>query len=381
MWQRIYIHLAVYNNFYLFIVGFLFWLGINISIHFIFDEDFDIKTMQEQGDHYNIEYENRLDTLDINNTTKPTGLEEWDYCDIGYGVVDLDNYNTEYEVMDLDNYNIESQNRMDILVNIIENKNRMESTASIISIERPPVPYTDDFSLVHEGTVQREIEKQEITPEVTIQVTPAEFTASNINENKEQLLKEKELYDSLKEKYPQIDFSAIKKKKHVTWAPDVKDNEKPNNYHPLVKEYQKVLPPLPNKTFVPSQHLDVLTGNVLLRLTDLHANDNDVELIKNTTFKTLQDDPLYSEWKVNSERDMRNSEHPSNQMVSICREICIFCSQSGDREKQNIGNIVAHIGTCIVVLNSMNYLGQDPSHYLNSELYDTTFNSFFKSHL
>ena len=114
MRQRIYIHLAIYNNFYLFTVGFLF----NISTSFIFAEDFDIKTMQEQWDHYNIEYENRLDIWDINNTTKPTAQEEWDH------------YNFEF-------------------------KNRIES---IISIERPPVPYTDDFSLVHEGTVWRETE-------------------------------------------------------------------------------------------------------------------------------------------------------------------------------------------------------------------------------
>ena len=138
---------------------------------------------------------------------------------------------------------------------------------SIISIERPRVPYIDNFSLVHEGTVWGETEEPEIT------TTPAELAASNINEN---------------------------------------------------------------KPFDPQSHLDTLTKEVLTRLTDLHANDNDIELIKNTTLTTLQNDSLYSEWKVNSERDIKNKKHASNQMISICKEICIFCSQSGDPQKQII---------------------------------------------
>ena len=168
------------------------------------------------------------------------------------------------------------------------------------------------------------------------------MAASNINENKEQLLKEKDILASLK-KPQDVDFNIIKKK-----------------YKNLSDKYRKLVPPLPNQPFDPQSYLDTLTKEVLTRLTDLHANDNDVELIKNTTFKTLQDDPLYSEWKVNSERDIKNKKHPSNQMIEIC-------SQSTDPQKQRI-----------VVLNSMNYLGQDPSHYLNSELYDTTFDNFFK---
>ena len=93
---------------------------------------------------------------------------------------------------------------------------------------------------------------------------------------------------------------------------------------------------------------------------------------------TLQNDSNLLAWKIDLEGNIKNDNHPANKMIALCREVSKFCSLSTDPEKQMMATVMAHIGTCITVINAASVLGQDPYQFLNHELYETTLDNFFK---
>jgi hypothetical protein len=189
------------------------------------------------------------------------------------------------------------------------------------------------------------------------------------------LLKEDDIIASLKK--PQyIDFNVIKLKKHVTWAPDVKDFTEPQPHKNFMDEYREFTSTL--TSYDPEKHLEDLTNIVLNKFAEYNVSDNDIDTIKRVTLTTLQHDPQGFYWKTYLEADIKNDNHPANKMVAACREICINCSQSPEPENRAMATVMAHIGTCIILINVANALGQNPHQFLNQNFYDETFNTFFR---
>jgi hypothetical protein len=213
----------------------------------------------------------------------------------------------------------------------------------------------------------------------------AEFAAYAMNEKKElalKLLSEEDIVATLK-KPSHIDFNILKQEKHVTSTPGVKDSHPTQNpSQPLqnkkfLEEYTDFVKTIKAPPFDAEKHIDDLTNDVLGRLADLDIGDNDVEAIKFTTMETLNNDPRITSWRINLEQDIRNDNHPANKMVAICTDVSMNCSQSPEPEKQMIAVVMAHIGTCITLINAANVLEHDPFIFLNQEVYDLTYAKFF----
>ena len=141
-----------------------------------------------------------------------------------------------------------------------------------------------------------------------------------------------------------------------------------------MKEYEDFVKM--NPKFDPVEHLDDIVNNVLQAFSEIEIDDFDEERKKKIILDVLQKDPQISAWRAKTAEDIKNNDHPSCIMVGECQTACANLKQSEELQHQVMNTVIAHIGTCITIINSAHVLNYDVSKFLDHEIYQITYEKF-----
>lgn len=126
----------------------------------------------------------------------------------------------------------------------------------------------------------------------------------------------------------------------------------------------------------PSSHLTSFCEKLLPRMEGLEIIEKDIPRIKKLILTMLLLDDREFNWSYRSEADATNPNHYSLRMREICKSLVLNNCESDDKKCIAFGIIMAHVGTCMDLINCSKLGKFDPYLYLNSEIYDKMLENF-----